>query len=75
MKHPNAFASAVTTGLAALIVYVAHRFGYAHLTTEQAIGAAGGSVTVVLFLGKRIWERGLFGIIGQILHGPPAKKD
>lgn len=69
MKHPNAFAAMITTGLALLIVKVAHHYGYAHLTTDQALGAAGGAIAVVLFLGRRIWTIGLKGILSGLWAG------
>lgn len=75
MSHPNAFAAFITTLVAAVALYVAHRLGYAHVTSEQATVAAGAIVTAVLFLGKRFFAVGLKGVLGVFWHGsqkPPA---
>lgn len=72
MKHPNAFAAAVTTVLAAILLRIAHRLGYADLTPVQSVGAAGVVISYVLFLGDRIWKVGLIGFVKRLLHGAKA---
>jgi uncharacterized protein (DUF697 family) len=69
VKHPNAFAAAITAGLAALILKVAKHYGYAHLTNEQALGIAGGAIVAVLFIGRRVVDVGLKGVLQGIWNG------
>lgn len=52
-QHPNASASAATTGLAALALYTAHRLGWNGLSSEDALLAAGALISLVLFVGRR----------------------
>lgn len=72
MTHPNSFAAAVTTLLALLVVWIAQRLGYAHMTVEQSLALAGGAITAVLFLGRRIWTVGLKGIARALWNGTTA---
>lgn len=65
MTHPNAFATAITTAIAAGLLALAHRIGYVHLTGVQAIAVAGGVISAVLFIGKR----GLRPVLSQIWNG------
>lgn len=68
MTHPNAFTAAVTTAIATGALWLAHRLGYANLTTAQAVVAAGALISAVLFVGKR----GVRPLLTQIWDG--AKK-
>lgn len=51
--HPNATASLLTSATTALILYVANRAGYAHLTEEDAVALTGSLSAGVLWVGRR----------------------
>ena len=51
--HPNASAAVYTTAASGLLLYVLHRFGYAHITAQDAQLATGALITLVLWVGKR----------------------
>ncbi len=72
MKHPNATASLITGLLAAGVIKIADWLGYDGLTDEQALVIGGGAITVVLFLGKRIWTEGVRGLALSIWRGAKA---
>lgn len=75
-SHPNATASFVTTGLAAVLLHFAHQYHWVNLSGEDALIIAGGLITAVLFVGKRgirptlqaIWKGAQ-----TVEAGPPAK--
>lgn len=53
MNHPNATASFITTGLAAVLLHFTHQYHWVNLSAEDALIVAGGLITTVLFVGKR----------------------
>lgn len=67
--NPNATAALITTGLALLVLSLAHHWGYANFSQDQAIGLAGGAIAGVLFLGKEVWSLGIRGIALAIWNG------
>lgn len=67
--HPNASASAATTALAALALYVAHRLGWNGLSSEDALLGAGVLISLVLFVGRK----GLKATLKAVWNGSPKK--
>jgi hypothetical protein len=71
--HPNTVAAVVTTAVGAGILHLAHRYGYARLTNEQALLVAGGAISGVLFVGRRglkaILVEGVRGLLVGIWKG------
>lgn len=71
MSHPNTIAALITTALAALILRIAQRYGYAHMTDEEALGVAGGIIAAVLFVGRRGLRYLFVGLWTGLWHGSP----
>lgn len=77
MTNPNALAALLTTAVSAGLLSLAHRLGYVHLDSVEAMSLAGGITTAVLFVGRRgigptlasIWNGAK-----QATTGPPAGK-
>lgn len=68
-RHPNAATAAALTGPAVLIAYIARTLGY-ELEPEVAAAAAGGLITVGLFIGRR----GIRGIAQLAWRGDSAEE-
>lgn len=76
-NHPNATASFVTTGLAAILLHFTHQYHWVNLSAEDALITAGSLITAVLFIGKRGIRPTLSGIwngAAKTLTGPDAPK-
>lgn len=65
MKNPNAVAAGSSSGVAALIVYVARLFGLGDLPPEVAILFAGLLTVTVIAIGRD----GIAGIFSVLMHG------
>lgn len=80
-NHPNATASLWTTGLAAIILQVAHHYDWFNLSAETSLLAAGGIITAVLFVGRRgiwptltaLWRGSQTAVVGKPVA--PVKAD
>ena len=76
MTHPNAFAAAVSSGLASLLVWLLHSQGIT-LNPEQSSLAAGAVASAVLFVGRRGLKgafRGLWSGFGIVWNGQGGKR-
>ena len=77
--HPNTIAAVITTTVAAGVLRIAHHYGYAHMTTEEALALTGGIISVVLFIGRRglkaILVDGVKGTGNKLWNGAPQKME
>jgi hypothetical protein len=74
-NHPNTFAALATSVIAAGVLRVAHHYGYAHMTNEEALALTGGIIATVLFIGRRglkaILVDGVKGSLSKLWNGAP----
>ena len=76
-NHPNSFAAVATSLIAAGVLRIAHHYGYAHMTNEEALALTGGVIAAVLFIGRRglkaIVVDGVKGMVKKVWLGAPKK--
>lgn len=77
-RHPNAFAAAVTAGLAWVIYRVSLHYDWLHMSSQTALVVAGAAITAVLFVGRplrkvgsSIGANGIGPSLRRIWSGPP----